>query len=215
MENYKYTLVRSLWFGPLSFFTIAALLRAHPQNLAISFVLTIAAILYGHRLQDDYPKIQIWTTPAKKKKIFKEFEAKKAKLAERMALVEEVKEPVQAAPPIKEKLSTAQIEALMDKKINSALDERLQGEGIQNLVFGWLKELGPIEQVQEIAKKGLLLDMMLNEKQVSMLTGKSVRTLQGDRGSLKGIEYHKDGKTVAYRLGDILDYRAERKVKHF
>lgn len=167
-------------------------------------------------MQDYYPKTHIWTTATKEKKILEEFEAKRARLAERMALPVEVARPlVQATPSIKEKLSTAQIEALIDQKINSALDERLQGEGARNLVFGCLKELGPIEQVQEIAKKGLLLDMMLNEKQVSLLTGKSVRTLQGDRGNLKGIEYHKDGKTVAYRLGDVLDYMTERKVKHF
>lgn len=53
----------------------------------------------------------------------------------------------------------------------------------------------------------------LNEKQVSQITGRAVKTLQNDRWLGRGISYYKLGKSVRYLLDDVIKYMEAKKVR--
>ena len=52
---------------------------------------------------------------------------------------------------------------------------------------------------------------LLTEKQVAEKTGLSIKTLQAWRWYGKGPKYVKLGKSVRYKVGDVLDWIEERK----
>ena len=46
----------------------------------------------------------------------------------------------------------------------------------------------------------------LNEKEVSKITGRAPQTLRNDRTNRKGIPYSKIGRSVRYRVDDVVDF---------
>lgn len=56
-------------------------------------------------------------------------------------------------------------------------------------------------------------DQLLNEAEVARLTGQGIPTLRNDRFLRRGISYVKLGRSVRYRLGDVLDYIAAHRVE--
>ena len=52
----------------------------------------------------------------------------------------------------------------------------------------------------------------LSEKEVAQLTGFSLSKLQQDRFFRKGLPYCKVGRTVRYKLQDVLEYMDAHKV---
>jgi len=55
-------------------------------------------------------------------------------------------------------------------------------------------------------------DRWLNDREVSKLTGKSLSSLRNARCRNEGIPYYKDGRRIAYKLADVLDYMEGRRV---
>ncbi len=53
----------------------------------------------------------------------------------------------------------------------------------------------------------------LNEKQVSEMTGRALSTLRNERFIGKGMPYIKIGKSVRYKLTDIIEFMDSRKVE--
>ena len=53
----------------------------------------------------------------------------------------------------------------------------------------------------------------LTEKQVSELTGMALSTLRNDRSRKTGIPYSKLGRSVRYKLQDVLDFVESRKIR--
>ncbi len=52
----------------------------------------------------------------------------------------------------------------------------------------------------------------LKDKEVSRITGRSLPTLRNDRCKGQGIPYVKLGRSVRYRLDDVLDFMETRKI---
>jgi excisionase family DNA binding protein len=52
----------------------------------------------------------------------------------------------------------------------------------------------------------------LTERQVADITGLSVRTLRNNRWQGKGIPFYKFGRSVRYRLSDVLEFAENSKV---
>lgn len=46
----------------------------------------------------------------------------------------------------------------------------------------------------------------LTENEVSLLTGRSLSTLRNERSQGRGLRYAKVGKSVRYRLSDVVDF---------
>lgn len=55
-------------------------------------------------------------------------------------------------------------------------------------------------------------ELWLTEKQVALLIGFSLSTLQKNRHEGKGIPYSKIGRLVRYALSDIIAYMNEHKI---
>jgi predicted DNA-binding transcriptional regulator AlpA len=53
----------------------------------------------------------------------------------------------------------------------------------------------------------------INEKKVAEMTDFSVQTLRNDRHLGKGIPYTKRGRSVRYRLDEVVAYMESRKIK--
>lgn len=53
----------------------------------------------------------------------------------------------------------------------------------------------------------------VDEKAVSALTGRALKSLQNDRWLNRGIPYFKLGKACRYRMGDVLDYLAAHRIE--
>jgi len=53
----------------------------------------------------------------------------------------------------------------------------------------------------------------LNEKQVEVITGRSVFTLRSDRQKHRGIPYVKNSRQVRYSLKDVFAYMEARKIQ--
>jgi len=52
----------------------------------------------------------------------------------------------------------------------------------------------------------------LTEQQVSELTGRALQTLRNDRFHRRGLPYHKIGRSVRYKLLDVLSVMESRRV---
>ena len=52
----------------------------------------------------------------------------------------------------------------------------------------------------------------VNEKEASDITKRAIQTLRNDRFAGKGIPYYKVGRSVRYRLEDIINYMEARKI---
>ncbi|MBU1568804.1 MAG: helix-turn-helix domain-containing protein [Proteobacteria bacterium] len=52
----------------------------------------------------------------------------------------------------------------------------------------------------------------LNEKEVSRITGRAEQTLRNDRFIQRGIPYSKIGRSVRYRLDDVVDHMEKNRV---
>lgn len=46
----------------------------------------------------------------------------------------------------------------------------------------------------------------LTENEVSLITGRALSTLRNERSQGRGIPYCKVGRSVRYRLGDVVDF---------
>jgi predicted DNA-binding transcriptional regulator AlpA len=55
----------------------------------------------------------------------------------------------------------------------------------------------------------------IKEKEVSEIISRALSTLRNERFLGKGIPYIKIGKSVRYRLDDVIEYMEERRVKTF
>lgn len=55
-------------------------------------------------------------------------------------------------------------------------------------------------------------EIWLTEKQVSIIIGLSVSTLQKNRHKGKGIRYAKIGRLVRYALSDVIQYMNNNKI---
>ena len=55
----------------------------------------------------------------------------------------------------------------------------------------------------------------ITEKEVSEITGRALSTLRNERFLGKGIPYIKIGKSVRYRLDDVIEYMEERRIVTF
>lgn len=53
----------------------------------------------------------------------------------------------------------------------------------------------------------------VNEKKVAEITGFSLQTLRNDRHTGKGIPYTKRGRSVRYRLDEVLGYMEDGKIE--
>ena len=53
----------------------------------------------------------------------------------------------------------------------------------------------------------------VDEKKVAAITGFSVQTLRNDRHIGKGIAYTKRGRSVRYRLDEVLRYMEDGKIQ--
>ena len=53
----------------------------------------------------------------------------------------------------------------------------------------------------------------LTEKQVAEVTGIALSTLRNDRSRKTGIPYSKLGRSVRYKLQDVLDFVEVRKIR--
>jgi len=66
----------------------------------------------------------------------------------------------------------------------------------------------PLPDPSELLKK-----LYLNEKEVSLITGKSIQTLRNDRHLWRGIPYLKIGKkTIRYLTTDMKEYMEARRI---
>ena len=53
----------------------------------------------------------------------------------------------------------------------------------------------------------------LNEKEVAILTGRSVCTLRNERCKGDGIAYSKVGRSVRYLYADVINFMERHKIK--
>ena len=53
----------------------------------------------------------------------------------------------------------------------------------------------------------------LNEKQVSEMTGRALSTLRNERFLGKGMPYIKIGKSIRYKLGDIITFMEAGRIE--
>lgn len=53
----------------------------------------------------------------------------------------------------------------------------------------------------------------INEAEVSRITGRAVPTLRNDRHKGQGIPFYKLGRSVRYRLDEILAFMSEHRVE--
>ena len=56
-------------------------------------------------------------------------------------------------------------------------------------------------------------DKYVNERKVAELTDRALPTLRNDRSKGVGIPYCKVGKSVRYRLSDVIGFMEKHKVK--
>jgi hypothetical protein len=56
------------------------------------------------------------------------------------------------------------------------------------------------------------LTKYLKEQETSEISRKAVQTLRNDRHYGRGIPYIKNGRSVLYRLDDVLDYLNSRRI---
>ena len=56
-------------------------------------------------------------------------------------------------------------------------------------------------------------EVWLTEKQVVLLIGLSLSTLQKNRHKRKGIQYIKIGRSVRYALSDVIEYMNSHKIE--
>ena len=52
----------------------------------------------------------------------------------------------------------------------------------------------------------------LNEKNVSSITGRALSTLRNERSRGSGIPYIKIGRSVRYKLQDVVEFMEARKI---
>ncbi len=53
----------------------------------------------------------------------------------------------------------------------------------------------------------------IDEREVSRITGRALPTLRNDRFNKQGIVFCKVGRSVRYKLGDVLDFMESRRVE--
>lgn len=63
------------------------------------------------------------------------------------------------------------------------------------------------ETGQEVKKQ------FLNEREVSLITGKALSTLRNARSKRTGIPYSKDGRSVRYYIEDIYEYMGSCRIQ--
>ena len=56
------------------------------------------------------------------------------------------------------------------------------------------------------------LPRYINEQLVEKITGRACQTLRNDRHRGRGIPYVKIGRSVRYKLSDVVEYMESRKI---
>lgn len=56
------------------------------------------------------------------------------------------------------------------------------------------------------------LPQYVNEKKVSEITGRALPTLRNDRHHRRGIPYCKVGRSVRYKISDVIRFMESRKI---
>lgn len=52
----------------------------------------------------------------------------------------------------------------------------------------------------------------IDEREVNKITSRALPTLRNDRHNRRGIPYCKIGRSVRYRLSDVIDYMESHKI---
>ena len=55
--------------------------------------------------------------------------------------------------------------------------------------------------------------LYVDEKEVSRITGRALSTLRNDRHRRQGIPYCKLGRSVRYRLDDVLSFMESKRIQ--
>jgi hypothetical protein len=55
--------------------------------------------------------------------------------------------------------------------------------------------------------------LWVTEKKVSEVTGRALPTLRNDRSQKRGIPFSKLGKSVKYRMSDVVEYMESHRVE--
>jgi len=53
----------------------------------------------------------------------------------------------------------------------------------------------------------------INEKEVTIITGRATQTLRNDRSNRRGIPYVKLGRSIRYSIEDVLNFMESKKIK--
>ena len=53
----------------------------------------------------------------------------------------------------------------------------------------------------------------ISEKEVTRITGRALPTLRNDRHHRRGLPYYKFGRSVRYKLEDVIDFMEARKIR--
>lgn len=65
---------------------------------------------------------------------------------------------------------------------------------------------------EELLGSGVPRRLLLSSKEVSTLIGRAEQTLANERSTRRGLAYIKIGRSVRYRLADVLSYIEARRI---
>ena len=54
---------------------------------------------------------------------------------------------------------------------------------------------------------------LLNDKQVAKLTGRALQTVRNDRFNRQGISYIRVGRSIRYKVQDVLDFIKRNRIE--
>ena len=54
---------------------------------------------------------------------------------------------------------------------------------------------------------------LLNDKQVAKLTGRALQTIRNDRFNRTGISYVRVGRSIRYKVQDVLDFIKRNRIE--
>ncbi|MCU0613541.1 MAG: helix-turn-helix domain-containing protein [Desulfobacterales bacterium] len=53
----------------------------------------------------------------------------------------------------------------------------------------------------------------IDEQEVARITGRALSTLRNERFQRRGIQYYKIGRSVRYRLGDVIEFMEKHRIE--
>ena len=91
--------------------------------------------------------------------------------------------------------------------------QRTSNQRILRSTVSSKKELTLIIKQEEIIMNGQ--EKYITEKEVTEITGRALSTLRNERFLGKGIPYIKIGKSVRYRLDDVIEFMESRRIETY